>query len=298
MCFLAVEVFSRYEKKYLLDAETYALVLPRIREYMEPDAYNAELGGTYEIRNIYYDTDDSALIRASLRKPYYKEKLRLRSYGAPRADEAVYVEIKKKVGGLVNKRRSAMLPRAAERFLDGGSATAAPHMNGQVVREIAYMLDRWYRRGAPLSPAAYLAYDREAYFGIGRHDVRVSFDANIRARRSELTLTRDGGELLLGEGRRVMEIKAARSIPLWLCKLLSEYMLYPTGFSKYGAYYTQYVERTVQNARNNILGGDGYAYVDSEAAAGCFYSGGNRTPHRAGIYQNARGAEPYGYGAR
>jgi len=50
-------------------------------------------------------TQDNQLIRHSVSKPRYKEKLRLRSYGVPSLDAKVYLEIKKKVNGLVNKRR-------------------------------------------------------------------------------------------------------------------------------------------------------------------------------------------------
>ncbi|MDR1589652.1 MAG: polyphosphate polymerase domain-containing protein [Oscillospiraceae bacterium] len=239
---MAVEVFNRYEKKYVLDADTYERVIRRVSEYAEPDEHN-KAGRLYEIRNVYYDTRDSALIRRSLSKPHYKEKLRLRSYGEPKAGDMVYAEIKKKAGGLVNKRRSAMYPREAERFLGGGGIELAPYMNAQVVGEIGYMLESAGERLSPLRPAAYLAYDREAFFGIGRHDVRVSFDTNIRTRRDDLTLDRDGGEPLLEPGLRIMEIKAARSIPLWLCGLLSEYKIYPMGFSKYGAEYINSHER-------------------------------------------------------
>lgn len=46
---------------------------------MRPDEYSHS-----SIRNLYLDTPDFRLIRRSLEKPVYKEKLRLRSYG--RAD--------------------------------------------------------------------------------------------------------------------------------------------------------------------------------------------------------------------
>jgi SPX domain protein involved in polyphosphate accumulation len=280
---LPIEVFSRYEKKYLLDAASYRRVAARIAEYMEPDAYNAQTGGPYEIRNVYYDTDASALIRASLAKPCYKEKLRLRAYGEPGPETKVYVEIKKKVGGLVNKRRSAMYPSEAVRFLGFGKTETAPHMNAQVIGEVGCMLKRHM-----LKPSVYLAYDREAFFGIGQHDVRLSFDTNIRARRHNLTLSADGGEPLLEPGWRVMEIKAARSIPLWLCELLSEYKIYPISFSKYGKEYTAYVERTVANARFNLRWDDGYTRIHSEPAVSYFYGGGNRPLNQRGLHQNAQ----------
>ena len=52
--------------------------------YMVPDEHPC-----YSISNVYYDTPDYALIRASLEKPAYKEKLRLRSYGVPGSRDRV-----------------------------------------------------------------------------------------------------------------------------------------------------------------------------------------------------------------
>ena len=83
---MAIEVFSRYEKKYLLTEETYLWLLEHISENMKLDKFNQD-GKLYNIANIYYDTENDALIRASIEKPIYKEKLRLRSYGVPEMNE-------------------------------------------------------------------------------------------------------------------------------------------------------------------------------------------------------------------
>lgn len=92
--------FERYEKKYCLTLSQQRFLLERMTPYMKKDAY-----GEYTICNIYYDTDDFRLIRASLEKPIYKEKLRVRSYGVPQEDGRVFVELKKKFDGVVYKRR-------------------------------------------------------------------------------------------------------------------------------------------------------------------------------------------------
>ena len=104
---MAIEVFNRYEKKYLIDAKDFKWLLEKLKERMEPDKYNKD-GRLYKISNIYYDTPDDALIRASIEKPVYKEKLRLRSYGVPGIYDEVFLEIKKKYNGMVNKRRTCL----------------------------------------------------------------------------------------------------------------------------------------------------------------------------------------------
>ena len=82
--------FKRCEKKYLLTQAQYRAVRHGMASYMKPDAYPV-----YTVCNVYYDTDRYSLIRASLEKPIYKEKLRLRSYGVPGNCDEVFVEIKK-----------------------------------------------------------------------------------------------------------------------------------------------------------------------------------------------------------
>lgn len=65
-------VFRRYEIKYLLSEAQYAALLPAIQAHMEPDRH-----GLTTIQNLYFDTEQYRLIRRSIEKPVYKEKLRL-----------------------------------------------------------------------------------------------------------------------------------------------------------------------------------------------------------------------------
>jgi hypothetical protein len=253
---MAIEIFNRYENKYLIDTGQYEKIQARLKGYMEPDDYNRN-GEPYSICNVYYDTPDNHLIRNSLQKPPYKEKLRLRSYGVAEADGKVYVEIKKKFRGLVNKRRSGIGAEPAKTFLQTGrKPEITAGMNEQVIDEVTYLLSH-----KNLKPAVYLAYDRLAWFGTGQHDLRISFDSNIVTRRRDLSLSSPVyGEPLLAPHLRLMEIKVAQSIPLWLSHLLAEYRIYPTSFSKYGREYEKqlsgqserrilpFVPNTVSNA--------------------------------------------------
>ena len=109
------DVFKRVELKYLLSARQYEALRERLTDLAEPDAY-----GESQILNIYYDTPDFRLIRSSLMKPVYKEKLRLRSYGVPTGETNTFVELKKKYKGVVYKRRVNMSYREAGYFLGNG----------------------------------------------------------------------------------------------------------------------------------------------------------------------------------
>ncbi|KAA9008515.1 polyphosphate polymerase domain-containing protein [Paenibacillus spiritus] len=230
---MAIEVFNRYENKYVFDHAAYQKLYGDLLEYMEPDAYNKQ-HEFYSITNLYYDTEHDTLIRNSLAKPKYKEKLRLRAYGVPDGDSKVYLEIKKKVFGLVNKRRTSLKLNEAYDFVRTGiEPEYRDGMNKQVIEELKYFLSRY-----ELLPKVYLSYERKAMFCKDNRDLRITFDTNIRSRRYDLKLESGPyGELLLPEGQWLMEVKAEKTIPVWLANLLSEHRLYRTSFSKYGNEY-------------------------------------------------------------
>lgn len=218
--------FQRYEIKYLLDPVS----VHRLQKALQGKICMDEYGET-TICSIYYDTPKDQLIRRSLEKPVYKEKLRVRSYGPAREGKPVYVELKKKYRGIVYKRRETMILSEAESFLD---EKKAPGFESQVLREIAWFRD--YYEG--LSPAMYIAYDRVACFGAEDPALRVTFDTRIRWRRENLTLegTTEGTQIL-PSGWYLMEVKTPGAIPLWFCTILDDLRIYPASFSKYGRAY-------------------------------------------------------------
>jgi len=235
---MAIEVFNRYEDKFLLNTREYILIQKEIKKYMEIDEYNKE-DEFYTISNIYYDTEDDYLIRTSLEKPKYKEKIRLRAYGVPEKNGKAYLEIKKKVNGLVNKRRSTLMLNEAYRFLKTGKMPEIKsYMNKQVLNELQYAIKLYN-----VVPKLYLAYDRKAFFGKENSNLRLTIDTNIRTRRYDLKLEKgDYGENLLPLGQWLMEVKTDGGIPVWLSKFLSENNIYKTSFSKYGTEYNKMLQ--------------------------------------------------------
>lgn len=215
-------VFNRVEKKYLLNELEYQLLLKKLKPYIIPDQYSKSV-----ICNLYFDTNNFDLIRRSIEKPIYKEKVRLRSYGIPDLDSTVFLEIKKKYKKQVNKRRISLPLKEIYEFLESTKE------NTQIEKEIAYTL-KFYQ----LKPMVYLAYNRLAFCGKNNPDFRITFDSNIRYRKDNLKLELgDKGKTILPDGTYIMEVKANFSYPLWFSALLSELHIYPTTFSKYGKVY-------------------------------------------------------------
>ena len=223
--------FKRYEKKYLLTCEQYEAVRAGMAKHMVADRYS-----NYTICNIYYDTADYELIRTSLEKPVYKEKLRVRSYGAVGNRGTVFVELKKKFDGVVYKRRVTMEAAQASRWIGGGKAPE----HSQIHREI-----EWFLRSHRLTRKTFIGYDREAYAGKDNSELRITFDTNLRWRTENADLRLgDHGRPLLPEDTVLMEIKIPGTAPLWLARLLSENGIHSTSFSKYGAFYKQIILRS------------------------------------------------------
>lgn len=246
---MAIEVFNRYEKKFLIDEKIYRFIIDRISSYMVADKYNRN-NEFYNIANIYFDTPDDALIRASIEKPVYKEKLRLRSYGVPELSDKVFLEIKKKYKGIVNKRRTKLrLDEAYDFTLNGIRPNEADYINKQVLAELQYFLKIYN-----LVPKVYLTYDRKAFFATDDSDFRVTFDTNIRSRRENVRLEAGNhGELLIGNDFWLMEVKSSKAVPLWFTRILSEAEVYPTSFSKYGTEYKKYlIEKNQIKGDNNL----------------------------------------------
>ena len=240
-------VFKRYELKYLLTVEQKAKIVAGMAPYMALDSYGHTL-----IRNLYYDTDNYRLIRHSIEKPAYKEKLRIRSYGAPRPDETVYVELKKKYQDVVYKRRLPLTEELAKDWLSG--QTPGPD-DSQIAREITYTRDFY----ETLHPVLFLSYEREAYYAKDGSDFRVTIDDHLQCRQDELTLSstccsphpsqETPSISLLDENLVLMELKCSGGIPLWMTEILSKERIYKTSFSKYGTAYRELIFPQIQQRR-------------------------------------------------
>lgn len=227
--------FKRYELKYLLSKQEKEKILQGIAAYMKLDQY-----GRCTIRNIYFDTDNFRLIRRSLEKPVYKEKLRIRSYQPVGPEDLVFVELKKKYKSVVYKRRLVL--SEGEVMNSFNEETALP-VQSQIGDEIEYFR-KYYQH---LHPSVFLSYEREAYYMKDGSDFRVTFDENILYRREDFSLgSMIYGSPLLDKDQTLMEIKTSGGIPLWMSELLTKEHIYKTSFSKYGLAYKNIMTDKIQ----------------------------------------------------
>lgn len=217
-----IYTFKRYEKKYILSKEKYDLLLAIISRYMHPDDY-----GETVICSLYCDTPDYLLIRRSLDKPIYKEKLRIRCYGVPKENSTAFIEIKKKFKKIVYKRRLDTTYAEAVNYIKTGSL----EVEGQIKNELD-----WFRQSYNgLAPTVALFYTRTAYIDNEGSELRITLDKDLMWRKNELDLTLGAyGEPLLEKDEYLMEIKIPGAMPIWLANTLSELEIFPISYSKYG----------------------------------------------------------------
>ncbi len=231
-------IFSRSEIKYKLTISQHKLLCNAMKNYMQLDEY-----GRHKISNIYFDTRDYKIIRHSIEKPKYKEKLRLRIYGEPKNEGNAYIELKKKYDGIVYKRRILSSQNDACEYLICNKPLCD---NSQIKNEIDYFMSK----SGELLPRVYLSYEREAFFCKTDENLRMTFDFNIKMRDSEVSLFASENDVdVLDENHVLMEVKTLNGLPFWLVNFLSDNKIYKTSFSKYGTGYEKFILPKFINAR-------------------------------------------------
>ena len=225
-------IFKRYEIKYMLTKQQKIRLCQMMQSVMVADEH-----GRSTIQSLYFDTPDYRLIRTSLDKPFYKEKLRLRSYGVATKNSPVFIELKKKYDSVVYKRRIGMTEQQACAYL----LSHEPVHESQISHEIDYCMN-YYR---DLAPRMLLSYEREAFYHRTDRNLRITFDENILWRNYDVDLKAGiYGSPILKKDQVLMEVKTAGAMPLWLVNFLSENRIYKTSFSKYGTAYRTLMQRT------------------------------------------------------
>ena len=227
-------IFKRYEKKYLISKDLALDFQKLLLQHMDQDRFSGCL-----VQNLYYDTENWDIIRTSIERPLYKEKMRLRCYDVPDSNSKLFLELKKKFKGTIYKRRMA-IPFIELSHSTIGDIVAAG--TSQISREFNFTIKK-----SDVSEKIYIAYRRTAFTGQEDTDLRITFDSDIHCRLEQLDFLNPGyGSFLLPEDIIVMEIKVFGGMPLWLARGLSECTIFPGPFSKYGKCYTDFILKQVK----------------------------------------------------
>ncbi len=232
---------SRYELKYQIEDRLADQIVRAASTWYERDPHLAPGRREYVITSLYLDTPrmDFYLDRECQR--FDRVKARVRTYG-PRNEGPVFLEIKRRFGDTMVKTRALVPTERWTQVLDPG----VPDLSGwdltpareAVVRDFAQLC-----LGRALRPVVSIRYDREAYVGRSREDLRLTVDRRMRyvpVRNLEIPAddrryrVMDSGYAFLGgRTKAVLEVKFTGRHPLWLEDLLARFDLPRESFSKY-----------------------------------------------------------------
>lgn len=250
-----IGTFRRVEYKYQLSALQRIMLESALAAHMEIDLYGRTL-----ISSMYWDTENWDLVERSMDKPLYKEKLRLRRYGSHITidNEPCFVELKKKYGGIVYKRRIRMTSLGASLMLleksyeeasllfplpssdaDYSASEVEKARTLQIAHEIEACRERW----KPLSPSMIVECQRTAWqlpegSPYAASQLRITFDDNLGYRElMDIKRRPRRNTPLIDASQSVLEIKAVGAMPRWLVDALEDASIKPASFTKYGRAY-------------------------------------------------------------
>jgi len=234
-------IFKRHEAKYLITEAQATALMPTLSRHMVRGKFDA-----YLVQNLYYDTENWDVVRRSIEKPVYKEKMRLRCYGLPEPESKLFLELKKKYKGIVYKRRIGF---PGTKLSASGLQDFVAGENSQISRELTSYLE-----AHPVCERMYISHYRQAFTGREEKGLRITFDTDLRYRLEDLDFAEPRrGTLILPPGQIIMEIKTPGGMPLWLTRALSAHKIYPTSFSKYGTCYMDYIQKQKERGQASCL---------------------------------------------
>jgi len=240
------ENFYRRELKFLISYSTYLSLADTLQPFMKADSFGTD--GKYKISSLYFDSNDDKIYWETSNKLPIRQKLRLRVYNSASIHGTAFFEVKQKVNNWVHKRRTVLTLAEGYRWMEKWSENdvQAEHFNSsniQVAKEIQY-----FQRAYGLEPKVIVEYDRHAMEGIYDEDLRVTFDGYLRCRGGSLRLEQEEPfDYFVSTDFVIMEVKASRSVPLWLSRMLSEFRCLTKGVSKYCTSVNQIRGETKQN---------------------------------------------------
>lgn len=245
---------ARYEQKFLISPREAERVKKLLSIYCDPDP--ASERGPYRVESLYYDNDQLSLYQATALSRPERLKLRVRYYDPHR----VYIEIKRKIRGMIWKSRTS-LPTLLWHDLIGtrrsdrsrrevrGEADASLNEFGQDVLSQFLTLCEVY----DAQPTAWVRYDREGYFSPDEDYARITFDTRLcaalpRVLRSSVYPS-DASQphsfaprwtkidlehhFKSGQADIILELKSTRSVPSWMVELSRMINHSAVGVSKY-----------------------------------------------------------------
>lgn len=238
---LATVSRSRYECKYAVDPDKVGEIRRFIRPFLRVDSHAASSpAAAYAVCSLYLDTPGLDLYQQTIQGQKNRLKLRIRSY-ADGDDAPVFLEIKRRVNGVVLKRRCGIRRREAERLLRSSSSAGTPPVPAESVPPgDAEDIEAVAEFGCLLAltgawPVLRVRYMREAYEAADGSPTRVTFDtelSHVVTREADLSHN-GGGWRPTPLDKVILELKFTERYPSWASDLVRVFELQRLSVPKY-----------------------------------------------------------------
>jgi hypothetical protein len=230
----AKRIPPRFELKYVVPAAHAERVRQAVPATCHLDPFCEDAPQQrYAIGSLYLDSRDLIFHRQKTGRAHRRLKLRVRHYpDAP--DAGAFLEIKRRVGDVILKRRRRLPPEADWGGIVCGDLAPAHPIEADMAATAALY-------GA--APMVYVHYRRQAWVSDVDEYARVTFDTalcyqphqdwTLPSDETGLIPVDDGASLGVPGSWVIIELKFAERMPLWMESLTARFELYRRGFSKY-----------------------------------------------------------------
>ena len=224
---------SRYELKYLVPESKAKLVRKEVAMRMKPDAFSCGSNG-YHIRSLYLDSRQLACYQQTNDGVKNRFKLRIRFYD-DNTDSPVFLEIKRRVTNVIQKRRAGVSREAGRKIVAGASPNPSMLVKDSAEQREALTLFCRLRDQLGAVGHIYVDYLREAFECESGSHYRVTFDREIHGSKYV-----PGSELAMPPRRKmarisdvVLEFKFVDRPAPWMKELAQRFGLKAISVPKY-----------------------------------------------------------------
>jgi len=222
-------VFDRWELKYVVTIKQMYQLMGAVEPYVVMDENGND--GVYKIKSLYFDSYDFRYYHEKINGNKFRQKVRLRGYGDIKNDDDVFFEIKQRYNSTVQKRRVGLKLDDAYELIDDELMDKDKYSKKKlkVLEEIKYLSSMH-----SLQPKAIVSYDRKAYMGKYEDGLRITFDTNLKCRKTNMNLEQKSSEqYFIHPGYAVLEIKTNEKVPIWLISIIQRFSVEAERVSKY-----------------------------------------------------------------
>lgn len=214
----------RSEWKFYINKAEYYYLRDILKNIMTLDPNMGERG-EYYIRSLYFDSADNIDYTTKVMGLERRKKIRLRIYGCD--DRKVKLEVKNRYNSYMLKESLVITKEDAQEIIKGNFDVLMKY-DKPVAMKVKNIMETGY-----YTPKVIVDYEREAFI-YPEHNVRVTFDKNVRAITSDELFSDELGAVpLVREPVTILEVKYDQMLPEYIRDAISSAGLLKSSISKY-----------------------------------------------------------------